>query len=143
MKQSNTTVEPRVAVALFDLALWFLTHTNRFPKNWRKSLGDRIDGTMLDLVSLVQRASLQRDKRPLLERVNEELHVLRALVRMAVRLGCLQEHQYEYAARQIEDIGRQVGGWLKQQRERTQESVAVHDPAVIASLSEAISCAGR
>ena len=38
---------------------------------------------MLDLVALVQCASLQRDKRPLLERVNEELHVLRALVRMA------------------------------------------------------------
>ena len=30
---------------------WRLARTNRFPKNWRKSLGDRIDGTMLDLDS--------------------------------------------------------------------------------------------
>ncbi|HOV72612.1 MAG TPA: four helix bundle protein [Candidatus Hydrogenedentes bacterium] len=98
MKQSGIC-EPHVSVTLFDFAQWFLSRTNRFPKNGRKSLGDRIDASLLELLALVQRASLRRDKRALLDRVNEELHVLRALVRLAVRLDCLQERQYEYAAK--------------------------------------------
>ena len=51
MKQLNTTVDPRVAVTLFDFALWFLARANRLPKNWRVTLGDRIDGTLLNLDS--------------------------------------------------------------------------------------------
>jgi len=46
------------------------------------------------------------------------LHILRSLVRLAVKMGCLQGRQYEYAAKQIEEIGRQIGGWINQQTRR-------------------------
>ena len=110
--------EPRVAVCLYDLTLWFLQRTNRFPKNYRVTLGDRVDRHVLEMLALVQKASVRSNKTSLLRELNEGLNVLRALTRLCVDLGCLKGRQYEYASRQIDEIGRQIGGWIKQQQSR-------------------------
>ena len=106
--------EPRVVVCLFDLASWFLERTNRFPKNWRVTLGDRIDAAVLNMLSLAQKARMRREKRSALLELSEELEVLRTLTRLSCRLSCLQVRQYEHVSRQIDEIGRQLGGWIKQ-----------------------------
>lgn len=103
---------------MYDLTRWYLNHTNRFPKNYRVTLGDRIDRQLLDMLALVQRASVRHEKAAMLELLNEELNVLRALTRLCVDLECLKGRQYEFASEQIEEIGRQVGGWLKHVRGR-------------------------
>jgi hypothetical protein len=90
-----------------------MQRTNRFPKNWRKTLGDRIDGVVLDMLATGQRARLRREKRDLLVKLNEDLDVLRQLTRLAVELQCIEGRQYEHVARQIDEIGRQTGGWIK------------------------------
>ena len=108
--------QPRVAVCLYDLSLWILKRTNRFPRNYRITLGDRLDTQILCMLALVQRASLRREKIALLEQINEELNVFRSLLRLSVDLECLQSSQYEHVSKQIEEIGRQIGGWVKQQR---------------------------
>ena len=38
---------------LYDLMLWTLNHTARFPRHHRHSLGLRIEGTLLDLLNLL------------------------------------------------------------------------------------------
>jgi len=108
--------EPRVSVCLFDLTQWFMQRTNRFPKNWRVTLGDRIDNLLIDMASKVQRATTRKDKLSLLESVNEDLDGLRLLSRLCAGLGCLEGRQREYVAKQIDEIGRQIGGWIKQQK---------------------------
>ena len=114
------TGEPRVGVCMFDLVKWLMERTNRFPKNYRVTLGDRIDQQALTMLALVQKASVRSDKIGLLRDLNEEINVLRSLTRLASDLGCINGKQYEFAARQTEEIGRQVGGWIKQQRQRGQ-----------------------
>ena len=113
MKTPLSESEPRVVTCLFDLCHWYMTRTNRFPKNWRVTLGDRIDRLMVDMVATAQRARLRTDKRALLIQLNEDIDVLRALTRLSLRLECIRERQYEYVARQIDEIGRQIGGWLR------------------------------
>lgn len=68
------------------------------------------------LLDMGQRARLRKEKLALLEAMNEELNVLRLPVRLSVDLGCLGTSQYEYVSLQIDEIGRQLGGWIKQQR---------------------------
>jgi hypothetical protein len=116
VENTITKYEPRVSVCLFDLTQWFLERTNRFPKNWRVTLGDRIDALLIEMMSKIQRATIRKDKLGLLESVNEDLDVLRVLSRLCVNLGCLEGRQREYVAKQIDEIGRQIGGWIKQQR---------------------------
>ena len=61
-KGESGSGEPRVALCLYDLTVWFMHHTNRFPKNVRVTLGDRLDTHLLDMLALVQRASVRRNK---------------------------------------------------------------------------------
>lgn len=90
--------------------------TLRFPKGLRVTLGDRIDGHLLDMVETAALARYARNRRPLLHKLNAQVEVLRHLTRVAVDLGLLSGKQYEFAARCTEDIGRQVGGWLRHER---------------------------
>ena len=117
--------EPGVVVGLYDLVLWYTQRTERFPKSLRVTLGDRIDNKLLDMLELAVRARYARDPRKLLHLLNTELDLLRYLTRLAKDRGALEVKQYEFVARCIEDIGRQVGGWLKSERkiEDTQEPV--------------------
>lgn len=118
--------EPGVLVGFYDLVLWYTQRTERFPKSLRVTLGDRIDCKLLDMLELAVRARYARDPRKLLLSLNTELDVLRYLTRLARDRGALEVKQYEFVSRCVEDIGRQVGGWLKSEKrvENTQEPVS-------------------
>ena len=110
--------EPRVLVCLYDLTLWYLQRTNRYPKNWRVTLGDAVDRLLLDMLATAQQARVTPGKAGHLSALSEKLESLRMLTRLGRDLGCLEVNQYEYVAKRLDEIGRQVGGWLKQQRRR-------------------------
>ena len=107
--------EPRVVVCIYDLTLWFMKKTNRFPKNWRITLGDQIDRILLEMLLLSQKAAMKSDKKSILTELSEHIELLRTLTRLSMDLNCLQGRQYEYVSRQIDEIGRQIGGWIKNQ----------------------------
>lgn len=127
--------EPGALVGLYDLVKWYGERTERFPKPLRVTLGDRIDGKLLDMLELGVRARYTRSPGKLLWALNMDLAVLRYLTRLAHDRGCLSPSQYEYAARALDDIGRQVGGWLRHTREDANaqglvsKSLGVRQPA--------------
>ncbi len=118
MKSNDRECEPRVLVCLYDLSLWVMKATNRYPRNWRVTLGDRLDRVMLDMLVLAQQACLRREKKALLQELSDLLESLRILIRLSRDLGCLDLRRYEYAAKQMDEIGRQLGGWMKQQHRK-------------------------
>ena len=81
-------------------------------------LGDWIVNAALDLLELLVEASYERDKRELLRRANLRLERLRCLVRVSKDLQLLSLRRYEYAAREINEVGTLLGGWIKQQQGR-------------------------
>lgn len=113
-------------MGLYDLVLWYTQRTERFPKSLRVTLGDRIDCKLLDMLELAVRARYAREPRRILQSLNTELDLLRYLTRLAKDRGALEAKQYEFVSRCVEDIGRQVGGWLKSEKrvENTQEPVS-------------------
>ncbi len=110
--------EPRVQLCLFDLSAWMLRTTNRFPKNLRVSLGDRLDTTVLDMLVLAQEARFSSFKLTALEELAVRLESLRVLTRLAAELDCIKGKQREYVSKQIDEIGRQLGGWIKHQKRK-------------------------
>ncbi len=107
--------EPKVVICLYDLTLWYLQRTNRFPKNYRITLGDKIDNLLLEMLKKANLARLRKDRINLLIEINEGLEALRIFTRLGNELGCLKSNQYEYVSHQIDEIGRQIGGWIKHQ----------------------------
>jgi hypothetical protein len=103
----------------YDFILWMVGHTSKFSRAHKFSLGDRLEKQGYQVLEDLIRAKFNRDRAGILENVNLELEILRFQIRLARDLKCLTPKSYGYAAEQIEEIGRMVGGWLKQSRSMT------------------------
>ena len=102
-----------VILKLYDLMLWTLNHTARFPRHHRYSLGLRIEATLLDLLDALIEARYVREKLKLLDRANILLERFRFQMRLARDLKVLASNSFEFQAKQVEEIGRMIGGWRK------------------------------
>ena len=97
---------------------WLLQQVNTFPRAHRFVLGDRIANTALESLEGLVEASHLRDKRAVLGGVNLKLERLRSLIRMSQDFQVLSLRTYEDVARDINEVGAMLGGWLTQQRRR-------------------------
>ncbi len=100
-------------VKWLDLVPWIMARTERFPKNLRYSLAQKIDNICLEILELIVQAIYSQAKREILQKINLKLDVLRALIQMAFKMQRLSESQYEYVSRELLESGKMVGGWLK------------------------------
>lgn len=98
---------------------WLLPTTGKFPKRVRFTLSDRIDNLALDVVEDLVEARYSRRKTEILKRINLKLERLRVLLRLCHEMQYLSHRSYEFAMRSLEEVGQMVGGWIKQQEEKT------------------------
>jgi len=111
------TKDPAVVVAkAYDLALWLLPKCEKYPRNYRFSVGERTVAAMLDVLTLLVEASYTARREPILQDANRKANHLRYLLRLAKDLKLLSVDSYGYAAERLEEIGRMTGGWLKSGR---------------------------
>ena len=110
MKQQEELV---IITKTYDLILWSCNHTSRFPRQHRFVLGERLERTLYDLLERLIQAKYSRERTPLLNDANLKLEILRFQMRLAKDLQCLRVKSYGFAAQQIDEIGKLVGGWLK------------------------------
>jgi hypothetical protein len=97
----------------YELMLWYFRHVEKFPRSQRFVVGDRIETLLLDILDQLIGAKFSRTPAEGLRRANLALERLRYLTRLSVDLDLLTGRQYAFAAECIDDVGRQVGGWLK------------------------------
>lgn len=102
----------------YELVKWFLGHLAKFPRSYRYSLGQRIENRLYGILEgLIQAKYGGADMKPrLLAAVNLDLEVMRLLSRLAQELAILPNQSHAYAVREMNEIGKMVGGWLKQQQ---------------------------
>ena len=82
----------------YDLIKWYVPILERLPKNHKFGLGDRIVSGLYDLLEGLILARYAREKLGQLELL-------------------FDERRYEYAGQLINEIGNELGGWIKQQRQ--------------------------
>jgi hypothetical protein len=97
----------------YKFLLWLIPTVEKFPRSQKFLLGDRIQSTALDVMEGLVEATYTRGRSRLLSRVNLGIERLRFLFRLSMDLRYIDQHRYEFAARNLDDIGRQVGGWIK------------------------------
>jgi hypothetical protein len=85
-------------------------------------LGERIERRLYELLETLIQAKYAKTRQDLLRQANLSLEVLRFQMRLAKDLHCLRENSYAFASRTIEEIGRQVGGWMRQSQSRGKDS---------------------
>jgi hypothetical protein len=106
---------PPIYTALVELTGWTLDRTADIPKSHRFSFGQRLDNLTLDALLLAVRAlyTPRTDKPPLLAELNLTLEQLRVLWRLLHDRRWISQQQLLFVNRQLDEIGRMTGGWLK------------------------------
>ncbi len=103
--------EAPVFIRAYDLYSWLLDRlgqTEKQPEVRRAVL--RHSRTLLDAVSL---ALSRFDTYIRLIEADEQATLLRVHLRLARDKDLLDDRQLVYATRELRDIGRQIGGWLR------------------------------
>lgn len=108
----------------YDLIQWYVPILNRLPRNHRFLLGDRIATGLYDLLEQLIRARYERNKLPRLEALNSHLDILRHQTRLLLDFELIADRRYEYVSSLLNAIGADLGGWIKQQKNRSYQAAA-------------------
>jgi len=100
----------------YNFSKWLLTHTNKFPKSHRFSVAVKMENAILELIELITRANMRKNKTELLAVADEKLLFLKIMTRLSYEMQFINIKSYEYAARELTAIGKMLGSWIKQQK---------------------------
>ncbi len=104
---------PQAVQSCHDLLLWLIPQLDKFPRSRRFTLGERLETGLLDVLESLVDAAYSRNKETSLKRANLRLEMVRHLWRLAHELKVMATRQYEHGAKLLDDLGRQIGGWLR------------------------------
>jgi hypothetical protein len=102
----------------YDLIKWYVPILNRLPRDHKFLLGERIITGLYDLLEGLIQARYAKEKLTQLEALNVKLDILRHQTRLLLDFNLIKTERYEYAGQQINAIGTELGGWIKQQRNK-------------------------
>lgn len=105
----------------YDLLAWLLPRGERFPRTYRHTLTKRLLDAALDVQEGLFEAQARRGDARLdhLRGVDAALNRVRLYLRLAHDWRWLGDGQYEHVSHMVAEIGRLLGGWLRQaERER-------------------------
>ncbi len=103
----------------YDLIKWFIPILNRLPRDHKFMLGNRIITQLYELLEgLVLARYASKDKLARLEVLNGKLDILRHQTRLLLDFELISKRRYQYIAQSLNGIGTDLGGWIKQQRQK-------------------------
>ncbi len=100
----------------YDLIKWYVPILNRLPRDHKFLLGNRIITELYDLLDGLIVARYAKQKLVQLEALNSKLDILRYQTRFLLEFNLIKTERYEYAQKLLNDIGIDLGGWIKQQK---------------------------
>jgi hypothetical protein len=113
----------------YDLLLWLIRATTRFPRSQRFVLARTVQWTVLQFQERIIEAGMLDKRDPAaaldrLERADLLLIKLRFYLRLCHDLSLLSDGQYAHVAGMVEEVGRLLGGWIKKVRPRAKGAPA-------------------
>ncbi len=105
-----------VLVRTFDFLDWLLPKTERFPRIYRHTVTRRLCDAALDFQErLLDAQSIRgRERLNALRRADAALNRVRLYLRLAYHWHWLSDGQYQHVSLMVLELGRLLGGWLKQ-----------------------------
>jgi hypothetical protein len=101
----------------YDLIKWMVPILDRLPRTHRFTLGNRIIEELYDLLeNLISARYAKAGRLSVLQGLNTRLQLLRYQCRLLIDFDLVSLKRYEYMHRQINEIGQDLGGWIRQQQ---------------------------
>lgn len=96
-----------------DMIEYGYTALKQYPKSERFVLAADTKQCMYNILKLIIRANKRYFKKTTLQDLDIEIDTLRHLIRVGLFLEFLPFKRYETWTKQIDEIGRMLGGWIK------------------------------
>lgn len=105
-----------ILVRVFDLLAWLVPKSEKFPRPYRFTVTQRLVDAALDVQdALFEAQSRQRHSRhECLQQADAALNRLRLYLRLVHHWHWLSDGQYRHVSAMVAEVGRLLGGWLKQ-----------------------------
>lgn len=100
---------------VWEYLFWLRPTVERFTKVHKYSLGVEMQANAMRLLRLVIRANYAEAKAPFISSAVVEYEVQRVFLRLAFEHKLLSKRQFEYGSAQLDEIGRLLRGWHRQQ----------------------------
>jgi hypothetical protein len=97
----------------YDLMLWLIPHTLKFPRSQRFVLGRAVPDTLLRFQELLIEATRSKTPSEKLTQADTQLQKLRFYLRLCRDLNLFTLGQYEHVTRLEVEVGKLLGGWMK------------------------------
>lgn len=113
--------ELSVIQKMYDLIIWFVPIVNKFPRDYKFTLGNRIQNQMYEILETLVLAKYEKEKLNRLEIVNSKLDVLRYQTKLLLEFKLIDGKRFFHAAGLINEIGIELGSWVKQQKTKNND----------------------
>lgn len=98
----------------YDFLLWIKPTVQKFAKVHKYSLGVQLENEVLELLKKIIKANFKRDnKKEFIEECFVSYEIVKVLIRLSKEYKLLNIKQYEFASKELDEIGRLLGGWQK------------------------------
>lgn len=115
---SATQDELPIVQQTYDLIKWYIPILNRLPRDHKFGLGQRMVSELYELLEGLVLARYDRDRLAKLQPLSGKLDVLQYQTRLLFDFQLIALNRYQYASDRINEIGKQLSGWISQQRSR-------------------------
>jgi four helix bundle protein len=97
----------------YQLTLEIHRATHQFPREYKYTLGQKLKEIVSDVLDMIVEANSAEEKTEILEGARLKLERLRIHLRLANDLEILGLKRYEAFNRTLEEISKQLSGWLE------------------------------
>lgn len=113
--------ESPIFVKTYDLLLWLMPATMKFPREQRFGMAKAVQETALRFQERLIEAGIGhgRTRSRALAGADVELTKLRFYLRLSKDLKLLRLNQYRHVAEMVAEVGRLLGGWRKTEETTT------------------------
>ncbi|QUN56092.1 four helix bundle protein [Burkholderia cenocepacia] len=87
------------------------TLVKNMPRDFKRSIGEKISAECIEIMVLVFRANVASDKAPHLVELLERLQVIELLLRLSMDKRLIARDGYAAAVEKTTSIGKQANGW--------------------------------
>jgi hypothetical protein len=111
-------MEIQILEKTYDFIKWDVPILNRIPRSNKYTLGNRLISNLYAFLEGLIQAQYSREKLSLLVSLNTQLEVIRYETRLIHDLDLLSTQRYEYTSKLINEIGTELGGWIRHQKKK-------------------------
>lgn len=101
--------------AAYDLLSVAADVTRNFPRDFKRSIGEKVRDECVEIIVLIFKANVAQHKIPHIENLLERVQVVELLLRLSRDKRFISTRQYSSVIDITDTIGKQSTGWKKQQ----------------------------